>query len=135
MWSKIASVLLFCGAVLTGVTVQTRAESPAVRMEFQIEKNDLNELIGILILYSHDEQLRLEDVGRNMPQKDSRAIFYVNIFGDEVFEITATNFLREDQILLFLYEKKNGSRAKIAFDLLLSLIRQRWPDLHEYRGL
>ena len=135
MWSKIAAVLLFLGMTAISTAAQAKIDPSPVRMEFQIETKDLNELMMILVRYSNNEELRLENVGSKMPQKENRPIFYVNLYADDVFKITVSNFLREDKVLLLFYEKKEESRAKSAFDSLTSQIRARWPDLHIYDGL
>ena len=135
MRSRIAAAFLFWGAFMASGNAGTRSDSVPVRMEFQIDQKDFGELMGVLVQYSHQEKWRVENIGQNMPPKNGRYVFYVNLFEGESLEIAVSNFLKEDKMLLFFYDKEKSDRSKAVLDSFIAKIGKRWPDLHVYNGL
>ena len=89
----------------------------------------------ILMRYAKKEGFTVEDIGPHMPPKDNRPVFYVSLTRQDSTEITVTNFLKEDQILLFLYVPKQDTEYQRLVDPLLSELREKWADIHVYTGL
>jgi hypothetical protein len=110
------------------------ADEPLVRMEFRTEEGDRHDLMNILIGYAKQEGFSLENIGPNMPQRDKRPVLYVIPTRDDSAEITVTNFLKQDQMLLYHY-RRNTAHPEQIIDALISEIRVKWPDIHPYLGL
>jgi hypothetical protein len=130
----------FCAAVISMVAVMTATGAnadikPALRMEFQVQESSLSDVMKILTRYAKKEGFTVEDVGPHMPPKDNRPIFYVNLTRQDSTEITVTNFLKQNQMLLAFYVPKQDTQSQHLIDPLISELREKWPDIHVYTGL
>jgi hypothetical protein len=130
----------FCAVAALIVAVMTAAGAdadikPALRMEFHVQEAGLSDLMEILTRYADKEGFTVEDIGPHMPPKDSRPIFYVNLKRQDSTEITVTNFLKQNQMLLAFYVPKQDAHSQHLIDPLISELREKWPDIHIYTGL
>lgn len=110
---------------------------PALRMEFHVQESSLNEVMEILTRYAKKEGFTVVDLGPRMPPKDKRPVpvFFVRLIRQDSTEITVTNFLRENQMLLAFYVPQQAAQSQQLVDPLISELREKWPDIHVYTGL
>ena len=135
MRNRFCTAVIFMVAIVVaaGVNADTK---PALRMEFLVQESSLSEVMKILTRYAKKEGFTVEDVGPRMPPKEKRPVFYVNLTRQDSTEmITVTNFLRQNQMLLFFYTPKLGAQSQQLVDPLISELREKWPDIHVYTGL
>lgn len=134
MHCRFAAFAIFLVAIIAGTSVYAETAQPSFRMEFQVQEKDLDNLMAILVRYAQKEAFSIEDIGSNMPPKDNRPVFYVNLKRQDAAEFTLTNFLRRDQILLFFYKPKQITQVEAIAAPLIKQLRERWPDIHAYVG-
>ncbi len=127
-----AIMFMFAAIAATGARADIK---PALRMEFEVQESSLSDLMEILMRYAEKEGFTVQDIGPRMPPKDKRLVFYVTLIRPDSTEITVTNFLRQNQMLLFLYAPKQDAQSRQLIDPLISQLREMWPDIHVYTGL
>mgnify|MGYP001308344635 CR=1 FL=1 len=128
------AAVLFVVAIMAAASVNADTE-PSLRMEFQVQESSLSEVMEILTRYAKTEGFTVENVGPNMPQKDNRPVFYVNLTRQDSARILVTNFLKQDQMFLAFYHPKQAVHPEQIIDPLISELREKWPDIHVYTGL
>jgi hypothetical protein len=130
----LCAAVMFAVALIAVASVNADTK-PALRMEFQVQEGSLDQVMEILTRYAKREGFTLEDIGPHMPPKDNRSVFYVHLARQDSAEITVTNFLRHDHMLLAFYYAKQAAHPEKIIDPLLSELREKWPDIHVYTGL
>ncbi len=134
MHYRSAALAIFAVAIIFGTNIHAETVQPSFRMEFQIQEKDLDSLMEIPVRYAQKEAFSIEDVGPNMPPKDNRPVFYVNLKRQDSAQFTFNNFLRRDQILLFFYKPKQVTQVEAIVSPLVEQLRERWSDIHAYVG-
>jgi hypothetical protein len=107
----------FCAAVLFVVAMLATAganadSNPARRMEFHVQESSLSEVMEVLTRYATKEGLAVENIGRRLPPKGNRTVFYVNLTRGDLVEITATNIIKQDQMLLGFYQATHSEQIR-----------------------
>ena len=108
--------------------------SPARRLEFHVQESNLSDVMEILTQYATSEGLTVENIGPRLRPTGNRTVFYVNLTRGDFVEITATNIIKQDQMLLGFYYRKHPAHSEQAGNALISDLREKWPDIHVYTG-
>jgi hypothetical protein len=129
----------FCAAVLLLVAIMATAGAnadtkPALVMEFHVQESSLSDVMEILTRYAKREGLTVKDIGPRLPPRGKRTVFYVNLTRQDFAEITATNIIKQDQMLLGFYYPKQAAHSEQIGDALIHELREKWPDIHVYTG-
>jgi len=103
-------------------------------MEFHIQESTLSDVIEILTQYATREGLTVENIGPRLPPRGNRIVFYVNLTRGGFIEVTATNIIKQDQMLVGFYYSDQANRSAQIGDVLISHLREKWPDIHDYTG-
>ena len=131
---KIVVVAFFAG-MTAGTSICVQADTaPSRRMEIPVPQDELAKLSSTLSEFAQKESFSFEDIGARMPFKDNRPVFYVRLIKSDSNEITATNFLEQNRVLLFHYPSNQGNSFE-EFDKLINELRRKWPQIHPYSGL
>jgi hypothetical protein len=127
------SAILLVVAIL--VTAGAYADTkPARVMEFHVQESSLSDVMEILTRYAQREGLTVENIGPRLPPRSNRTVFYINLTRQGFAEITATNLIKQDQMLLGFYYPKQAANSEQIGDALVSELREKWPDIHVYTG-
>jgi len=117
-------------------TAGANADSnPARRMEFHVQESGLSDVMEVLTRYAAREGLTVESIGPRLPPKGNRIVFYVNLTRGDFVEITATNIIKQDQMLLGFYNPMYATQSEQIGDALISDLHEKWPDIHAYTGM
>jgi hypothetical protein len=127
------AAFLFVVAIMPAASVNADTK-PSRRMDFQVQEASLGEVMEILTRYAKTEGVIVENIGPNMPQKDNRPVFYVNLTRRDSVRILVTNFLKQDQMFLAFYYPTQAAHPEKISAALISELRQKWPDIHVYTG-
>jgi hypothetical protein len=135
MRSGFYTAALFVVATMAATSINAGTNLvPALRMEFQVQESSLSEVMEILTRYAKREGFTVENIGPNMPRKENRRVFYVHLIRQDFVEVTVTNFLKRNQMLLGFYYPKQTAHPEQIIDALISELREKWPDIHVYTG-
>jgi hypothetical protein len=88
----------------------------------------------ILTQYAIREGLTVENIGPRLPPRRNRTVFYVNLTRGDFVESTATNIIKQDQMLLGFYYPDQATHSEQIGDALISELREKWPDIHVFTG-
>src|SRR5262245_33309639 len=111
MKNRVCAAVIFMFAVIAPTDASADIE-PALRTEFEVRESSLNDLMEILTQYANKEGFIVEDVGPHMPQ-GQQADILLNLKRQGSTEITVTNFLKQNQMLLGFYASKQDASRQL----------------------
>lgn len=127
-------ILLAMSSSVIGQTQPPRDAQLKVRLEFKIEPTELGSLRDVLLKFARAEGLHVTDVGAQMPPRNGRSLFYLELNQDDSVRIDVTNIRAEQQMFVWLYQLRTESDMRELDFKLQAALRKRWPTLAPYKG-